>query len=216
MKLYIIRHGETVWNTQGRLQGKADIELNENGIRLARITAEKMAHIPFDLAITSPLKRARQTAELILGDRDVPVLEDSRIEEITFGEWEGLCCRKDNYQIPSADFEKFFTDPFNYQPPTGGETVLQVVERTGEFYQELIHNPDYQDKTILIAAHGCSCRALLNHVYEDKEDFWREHVPPNCGVSIVEVVKGESALLAQDKIYYDPDEVVDFYGVETE
>ena len=87
MKLYIIRHGETVWNTEGRLQGIADIELNENGIRLARVTARGMADIPFDLAITSPLKRARQTAELVLGERKVPILEDSRLEEITFGEW---------------------------------------------------------------------------------------------------------------------------------
>ena len=85
MKLYIIRHGETVWNTEGRLQGKEDIELNENGIRLAKVTAEAMRDIPFDLAITSPLKRARQTAELIVGDRKIPVIEDERIEEITFG-----------------------------------------------------------------------------------------------------------------------------------
>lgn len=215
MRLYIIRHGETVWNTEGRLQGKADIELNENGIRLAKITAKGMKDIPFDLAITSPLKRARQTAELVLGDRDVPILEDSRIEEITFGEWEGLCCRKDNYQIPSADFQDFFTDPFRYQPPVGGETIQQIIDRTGEFYQELIQCPDYQDKTILIAAHGCSCRAILNHVYEDKQNFWREHVPPNCGVTIVDVKGGVAAVLEEDKIYYDPNDVVDFYGVET-
>ena len=132
MKLYIIRHGETVWNTEGRLQGRADIELNENGIRLARVTARGMADIPFDLAITSPLKRARQTAELVLDDRKVPILEDARLEEITFGEWEGLCCRRDNYQIPSKDFQDFFMNPFKYQPPVGGETIRQVLDRTGE------------------------------------------------------------------------------------
>ena len=215
MKLYIIRHGETVWNTEGRLQGRADIELNENGIRIARVTARGMADIPFDLAITSPLKRARQTAELVLDDRNVPILEDARLEEITFGEWEGLCCRRDNYQIPSKDFQDFFMNPFKYQPPVGGETIRQVLDRTGEFYQELIHNPEYQEKTILIAAHGCSCRALLNQIYENKEDFWRGHVPPNCGVSIVEVKDGKSTLVAEDKIYYNPDELVDFYGVES-
>lgn len=214
MKLYIIRHGETVWNTEGRLQGRADIELNENGIRLAQITAQGMKDIPFDLAITSPLKRARQTAELVLGDRNIPILEDERIEEITFGEWEGLCCRKDNYEIPSTEFPKFFTDPFTYLPPEGGESICQVLDRTGEFYQELIQNPEYQNKTILIAAHGCSCRALLNQVYENKEDFWRSHVPPNCGVSILEVKNGKSTLLEEDKIYYNPEELIDFYGVE--
>ena len=54
MKLYILRHGETVWNTEGRLQGMADIELNENGIRLAQITGEKLKDVAFDLAIPAP------------------------------------------------------------------------------------------------------------------------------------------------------------------
>ena len=85
MRLYIIRHGETLWNTEGRLQGKADIDLNENGVRLAKVTAKGMKDIPFDLAITSPLIRARRTAELVLGDRQVPIIEDARIQEITLG-----------------------------------------------------------------------------------------------------------------------------------
>ena len=61
MKLYIIRHGETPWNAEGRLQGQTDIPLNENGIRLAKITGEALKDVPFDFAISSPLKRARQT-----------------------------------------------------------------------------------------------------------------------------------------------------------
>lgn len=215
MRLYIIRHGETLWNSEGRLQGKADIELNENGIRLAKITAEGMKDISFDLAITSPLKRARHTAELVLGDRNVPIIEDARIEEITFGEWEGLCCKRENYQIPSLEFPKFFTDPFNYQPPVGGESIEQVLARTGEFYQELIHHPEYQDKTILIASHGCSCRGILNQIYEDKKNFWRDNVPPNCSVNIVDVKDGVGTLVEEDKIYYNENELVDFYGVKS-
>lgn len=54
MLLYIIRHGETQWNVEGRLQGQSDTQLNENGIRLAKVTAEGMKDIPFDLGITSP------------------------------------------------------------------------------------------------------------------------------------------------------------------
>ena len=104
MKIYLIRHGETPWNTLGRLQGRTDIELNENGIRLAKITGEKLKDVHFDLAIASPLKRAYETAGLVLGDRNIPILTDERIEEISFGEWEGLCCRRENYQIPSKRF----------------------------------------------------------------------------------------------------------------
>ena len=62
MKLYIMRHGETAWNVEGRLQGQTDTELNENGVRLAKVTAEGLKNIPFDLGISSPLRRAKHTA----------------------------------------------------------------------------------------------------------------------------------------------------------
>ena len=93
MVLYFIRHGETSWNVEGKMQGQTDIPLNENGIRLAQETAEGMKEIPFDLCITSPLSRARQTAEIVLGGRKVPIIEDARIEELSFGNWEGIGCR---------------------------------------------------------------------------------------------------------------------------
>lgn len=214
MQLYIIRHGETLWNTEGRLQGRADISLNENGIRLARITGERMKDISFDLAISSPLSRAKQTAKLVLEGRNLPVLEDKRLEEISFGEWEGLCCKKEGYQIPSDEFPKFFSDPFQFQPPRGGESILQVIERTGDFYRELTENPEYQDKTILLASHGCSCRALLYQVCGENQDFWKGHVPPNCSVSLIEVAQGVGKLISMDKIYYDSGDLIDFYGAE--
>lgn len=66
MKLYLIRHGETDWNKEFKIQGSSDIELNEYGRELAFITREGLRHIPFDIAYTSPLKRAKETAEIIL------------------------------------------------------------------------------------------------------------------------------------------------------
>lgn len=212
MRLYIIRHGETLWNTEGRLQGRADVDLNENGIRLAKVTAEGMKDIPFDLAITSPLIRAKRTAQIVLGNRNIPLLEDERIAEISFGEWEGLCCKKNNYEIPSQDFPEFFKNPFVYPMPEHGETIESVIKRTGEFYQDITSNPEYQNKTILIAAHGCSSRGIVYSLYEDKDDYWRGNVPPNCGVTIIDVRDGKSTFVEIDKIYYDPKEIKDNYA----
>ena len=86
MDIYLIRHGETDWNKTKRLQGVTDIPLNAYGIELAEKTAEGLKDVPFDRIYTSPLIRAKETAQIILGTRQIPLLEDPRIKEIGFGE----------------------------------------------------------------------------------------------------------------------------------
>ena len=216
MKLYFIRHGETVWNTQAKLQGKADIPLNQEGVALARVTGEALADVPFAAIYSSPLKRALQTAQLVAGDRDVPIVTDRRLEEIGFGIWEGLSCHKDHYEIPSDSFQDFFLDPFGYQPPAQGETVRHVCGRTADFLEELIRKMGKEESNVLISCHGCTLRALMNYFYQDyTAGFWRGHVPPNCSVSIVEVKEKGFSILAEDKIFYDKDRMGDYYGEGT-
>ena len=89
MKLYLIRHGETDYNKMKRNQGQIDIPLNEYGRELARKTREGLAEVPFDLCLCSPLSRARETAEIILEGRDIPIITDERLIEISFGRYEG-------------------------------------------------------------------------------------------------------------------------------
>lgn len=216
MKLYFIRHGETVWNTQAKLQGKSDIPLNEKGVALARVTGEALADVPFAAIYSSPLKRALQTAQLVAGDRDIPIVTDRRLEEIGFGIWEGLSCHKDHYEIPSDSFQDFFLDPFGYQPPAQGETVRHVCGRTADFLEELIRKMGKEESNVLISCHGCTLRALMNYFYQDyTAGFWRGHVPPNCSVSIVEVKEKGFSILAEDKIFYDKDRMGDYYGEGT-
>ena len=78
MKLYIIRHGETEWNTVKRMQGQTDIPLNENGINLAKKVGKYMRKIHFDYIIRSPLDRAKTTARLVTEYRDIPLITDKR------------------------------------------------------------------------------------------------------------------------------------------
>ena len=89
MRLYIIRHGETEWNKEKRMQGQRDIMLDQEGIRLAALTGKGMQDVPIDIAISSPLLRAKQTAQLVLANRAVPIITDERIQEMSFGDWEG-------------------------------------------------------------------------------------------------------------------------------
>ena len=136
MKIYLIRHGETDWNLEQRLQGATDIPLNENGLELARETAQGLKEVPFDLIYTSPLKRAKQTAEILRGERDIPLIEEPRIREICFGIYEGYCCSREHYTIPDPAFMNFFVDPGNYIPPEGGESIEQLCRRTTDFLHE--------------------------------------------------------------------------------
>ena len=91
MKMYIIRHGQTPWNARKCLQGRSDVDLNENGIYLAELTGKALRDVTFDMAFTSPLIRAKHTAQCILGGREVPIIEDERLIEISFGIYE-ICC----------------------------------------------------------------------------------------------------------------------------
>lgn len=113
MKLYLIRHGETDWNKEFKIQGSSDIELNEYGRELAFITREGLRHIPFDIAYTSPLKRAKETAEIILGGRNIPLYEDKRVQEACFGSFEGATLKE--LRERQDPFLKFFDAPEEFQ-----------------------------------------------------------------------------------------------------
>ena len=80
MRLYIMRHGETAWNAQKKIQGVADIPLDGKGKELAKITGWALRDVDFDRVITSPLNRAKETARLVIGERKIPWLEDTRIQ----------------------------------------------------------------------------------------------------------------------------------------
>ena len=85
--LYIMRHGKTEWNELHKLQGQTDIPLNENGRKMAREAGKRYREIHFDICYCSPLIRAKETAELVLEGRAVPIVTDDRLMEMCFGEY---------------------------------------------------------------------------------------------------------------------------------
>ena len=203
MKLYLIRHGETDWNIVKRLQGATDIPLNENGEALARETAEGLKEIPFDMVLTSPLKRAYRTAEIVKGNREIPLIIEERIREICFGDYEGLVSKSEGYSIPDPEFKFFFTKTDCYKTPPNGEPIESLLERTNEFLEELKKREDLKDKTILVSTHGAAVRALLSNIEHcDIAHFWGKGVHKNCGVSCVELVDDEYQILWENKIFY--------------
>lgn len=203
MILYLIRHGETDYNKQKRLQGQTDIELNECGRQLAIETGAALNKIKFDYVVSSPLARAVETARLITGENEDAIIKDKRIIEIGFGEYEGLCFQAEGYNIPTPDFISFFHAPETYDVPLHGESFIDVIKRTGDFLNELIHNPNNQDKTILVSTHGCALKAILANIKKTPlKDFWGEGVHKNCAVTIVRIEDGKAEIIEEGKVYY--------------
>lgn len=144
MKLLFTRHGQTEWNVLGKVQGRADISLNEKGKEQARKTAEKLQNEDFDLIICSPLKRARETAEIINIGRNVPVIYDETIAERDFGEFEGV-------QKEEFDFPAFWSYKKN-ENYVSAENIKKFFKRIYTFIEDI--KKKYKDKTILIVSHG--------------------------------------------------------------
>lgn len=201
MLIYLMRHGETNWNKERRLQGQSDIPLNEFGVELAVKTAEALRDVPFDMAFCSPLGRAVETAKIILGDRKTPLSIDQRLKEISFGAGEGICFDVAK-RTPEDPLHNFFCRPEAYLPPEGGESFEQVAERGRSFLQEKLIPLEGSCETLLMVAHGAFNRSLLNPIMGIPiEDFWQIGLP-NCAVSILSLEGGRFKVLEKSKVYY--------------
>ncbi len=206
MKLYFIRHGQTDWNRAHKLQGRTDVPLNEYGRYAAELTRDGLKDIKFDVAFTSPLVRAKTTAEIIMADRKAPVYEDLRLIEVNFGAYEGQ-----EFGVDDKNLQNFFNKPEEYYSVDGSESMEEILERTGAFLSELYQNPNYQDSTVLISTHGAALSALLCNVKGwEKADFWKGGLHKNCGITIVEVVDGKPVILEEAIIVYDENKLKEY------
>ena len=124
--LYIIRHGKTDWNELHKLQGRTDIPLNESGRKMARDAGQRYKEINFDICFCSPLVRAKETAELLLEGRDVPIIEDDRLKEMSIGIYEAVenCFEREDIPVRTI-----FKEPEKYTEAfENAESALFVFE----------------------------------------------------------------------------------------
>ena len=192
MELYIVRHGKTIWNKERRLQGSIDIELAEEGIEAAELLHDQLisSNITFDRIYSSPLKRAKKTAEIIRGLNDTDIIIDQRLGEISFGVEEGAFYA--DWDRPDSPYFPFFNRPGDYVPPEKGESLEQLFERTKNFIQQEIE-PQYESaKKILIVAHGALNSAIMCYLENrTKADFWGPGLQQN-GQATVFTYDGKS------------------------
>ena len=175
--LYITRHGQTDWNKEERLQGHTDIPLNENGKEMAKAAGIRYSDIKFDVCYSSPLLRAKETAELILEGRDIPIITDDRLKEMCFGEYEGI---RGYFKDPNFPLKDLFRQPEKYEPIGGSESFESLKERTSSFIEEVLIPDMNAGKTILVVAHGALNCGLISQLRKTPlKDFW-SNLQQNC------------------------------------
>ena len=173
MKLYVIRHGRTDWNSRRIMQGRTDIPLNEDGIAQAREAKAEIDKYALDRVFVSPLRRARQTAEILLEGRNVPVIAADALMERSYGIYEGK-------SSTSFDYVGFW-DPARDLHYPQAESVSEFFARVWPFLDMLRER--FPEERILLVTHGGVLRAVDCYFDRTKmTDMLGQTIPKNCSV----------------------------------
>jgi len=161
-RFIVVRHGETQWNVQHRIQGFADSPLTERGLAQAEAIGERLAQERFDALVASDLGRALQTAQRIARRTGHVVVPDARLRERNFGAGEGLTYAEIDRRFPGA-FSR--TEEMNPDfPIPGGETRRQFHQRVMLAFEALAREHDGQ--RIAVVAHGGVLAAIYRVIHE--------------------------------------------------
>lgn len=182
MKIIFIRHGETIWNREFRMQGISDIELSEEGLNQAELLSNRFEKINIDKIYSSPLKRAYATAKKIADKKNMNIIKDDRITEINFGSWEG----KSIYELEkecNEEFIKYFYHPEIANFPGEGN-LHNVKKRALSFVNKLIEED--KDKNVAVVAHGGIIRMMIIALIDLDLSFFQKIAIDNTSLSIVE------------------------------
>ena len=153
--LYLIRHGQTAWNSEGRAQGHADIPLDELGMHQAGLLGDSFRTLHLARVLSSDLKRSRMTAEAIVRATGAPLELDAALRERSFGDWEGKSFEEINTLVREAE-DKQKVSAFDVVPP-GGESFRMVWRRVQPIAEELFR----ERRHIAVVSHGAACALLL-------------------------------------------------------
>lgn len=191
---YYVRHGETRFNKEQRVQGRCDSPLTELGRQQAKETGIKLKDVPFQKVYCSYAERARDTASIILEGRDIPIVWEKRIREMFFGDYEGC----NEQELPTDFLQRIMQVRFG---DVGGESSEEIKDRISSFIRDAYDEAQDGDQ-ILLVAHGSLYFVLLYVLFSlDSEKMMREdhenHVNsiPNGGICIFTIKDGQAELV---------------------
>jgi phosphoserine phosphatase len=187
-KIIITRHGETEWNVSGYCQGTYDSPLTANGQDQAKKLADRLLGEKIVAIYSSPLGRAKATAQVIADRFNLPVTPCQEFQEISFGEWEGKAWEELRNIYPEG-FVEWEQAPHTYRFP-GGENMEEVLVRAKAKLAELVIK--HKGETICIVSHGITVKVLVTSMLDYTLADWLETPwQHNTAVNIFEVKDGK-------------------------
>lgn len=165
--LILLRHGQTAWNNDLRLQGHTDIPLDDTGLAQARAAAPSVAALGPQLVVSSDLQRARSTAAPVADLLGLPVTHDRRLRETSLGDWEGLTRDEVTAGWP-GQWERWRSSGADFTPPRG-ESRAQVAERSHAVVDELDAG---EAQRVLLVAHGGMIVGLTGKLLGLPHEYW--------------------------------------------
>ena len=187
---FLVRHGETEWNVERRIQGWADSPLTSLGLAQAEAHGQLLGKFGIDRIIASPLGRAMQTIAPIVRETNVPAEYDVRLREVCMGDWSG----RTSLELQSLYLDQWQArqdDPEGYCPPNG-ESRLDVKRRVAPLIAEL--NDDSHQEVVLVS-HGITIRMLLDLLLGLSDDTRQKLRVPNDVVYCVEVGSSDPTVM---------------------
>ena len=184
MRIYLVRHGETVLNCRKCYYGFTDVSLNENGIKQAESLRSFFSAMDFDYIISSPLKRAADTARIVTGAEVEKITLDERLMEQNFGIFEGHTCEELLSEYP-AEFDAWNRDFSDYRID-GGESFRDVRNRVEDFAASL---PTGRGSILLAAHKGTLGHLMAALLRMPLEGYWNFVFEQGC-YSCVDVEDG--------------------------
>ena len=155
MLVYLIRHGQTQYNIDGRVQGWLDVPLNDQGREQARRLALRLSAEPIDMVFTSPLSRAVDTARALTAHSNLRMVVDDRLREYNMGDWTG----KTGDEIAAGSAELGLDDPLI--PIPGGESAMDMRNRVSAFVKELAQRHSTIFSRVVVVSHGGTLGAVI-------------------------------------------------------
>ncbi len=170
MRIYLVRHGQTDWNLRGIVQGQTNIPLNETGILQAQKLRDKIQNIHFDVCYASPLRRAAETAAIVV-NRCCEIRYEDLLKERSFGEFEGRPGKELFKQAPNIGDFRINTDYGGIEP------VKDLLARAESFLAKIRRECAGMDK-VLVVGHGSMLKAIHFAVigWDEDTDFWSWHL----------------------------------------